>query len=202
MLGGLKQNLVCTRTHGSHKRLSQTWLWVSECFPRRHGSAVACCRDRGSGCSRPGRCSVWAPPQSHGADNPQFGKQLHQRSSLTVVKVIGSTTDFSTRRSSKGSENSQGIWLWRPVGCDYRTSRVLGKETLGGHKQNLVPTRTQEKRTVAPKESEPNLPVTVQESLVEVWVDSVLPRDQGHWIQQSWHKSFWRSSQYPTIVWS
>ena len=27
---------------------------VSECLLRRYGSAVDCCRDRGSGCSRPG----------------------------------------------------------------------------------------------------------------------------------------------------
>ena len=41
-------------------------------------------------------------------------------------------------------------------------------------------TRTQEKGPMTPKESEPNFPVTVQESLVEVWVDSGLPRNQGH----------------------
>ena len=51
---------------------------------------------------------------------------------------------------------------------------------LGGLKQNLVCTRTQEKGAVTPKESEPNLPVIVQESLVEVWVDSGLTRNQGH----------------------
>ena len=45
---------------------------------------------------------------------------------------------------------------------------------------NLVCTRTQEKGAVTLKESEPNFPVTVQESLVEVWVDSGLPRNQGH----------------------
>ena len=33
---------------------------------------------------------------------------------------------------------------------------------------------------MTPKESEPNFSVTVQESLVEVWVDSGLPRNQGH----------------------
>ena len=51
---------------------------------------------------------------------------------------------------------------------------------LGGLKQNLVCTRTQEKGAVTPEESEPNLPVIVQESLVEVWVDSGLTRNQGH----------------------
>ena len=61
-----------------------------------------------------------------------------KRNSLTVKKVLGPTTDFPTWGSGKGNENPQGIWLWRPVGFDYRTSIGLGKQTLGGHKQNLV----------------------------------------------------------------
>ena len=61
--------------HEPHKRLSQTCLWVLVCLLRRHGSAVACCGDRGSGCSRPGSHAMWyksswrrsplVPPQSH-----------------------------------------------------------------------------------------------------------------------------------------
>ena len=56
------------------------------------------------------------------------------------------------------------------MGFDYRTYLGLGKQTLGGHKQNLVHTRSQEKGTVTPKETDPDLPVSVQESPVEVWV--------------------------------
>jgi len=44
--------------------------------------------------------------------------------------------------------------------------------TLGGHKQNLVCTRTQKKGAVTQIETEPNLPVSVQESLGETWIDS------------------------------
>ena len=57
---------------------------------------------------------------------------------------------------------SQGIWLWRTAGFDYRTSTGLGEtETLGGHKQNLVGTRTQGKEAVSPKETESDLPVSI-----------------------------------------
>ena len=56
------------------------------------------------------------------------------------------------------------------MGFDYRTYTGLGKQTLGGHKQNLVSTRTQEKGVVTPQETDPDLPVSVQESLAEVWV--------------------------------
>ena len=108
--------------------------------------------------------------QSCWADTPQTGEQLYQRSSQTVAKVLGPTTDFPTWGSGKGAENPQGIWLWRPVRFDYRTSIGLGKQTHGGHKQNLVRTRTQENWAVIPQETEPDLPVSVQESLVEVWV--------------------------------
>ena len=45
---------------------------------------------------------------------------------------------------------------------------------------NLVHTRTQEKRAVAPQETEPDLPVSVQESPVEVWIRSGLMQDQRH----------------------
>ena len=66
------------------------------------------------------------------------------------------------------------------MGFDYRTYTGLGKQTLGGHKQNLVSTRTQEKGAVTPQDTEPDLPVSVQESLAEVWVNSGLLQSQGH----------------------
>ena len=52
--------------------------------------------------------------------------------------------------------------------------------TLGGHKQNLVYTRTQEKGAVTPQETEADLPVSLQEFLLEAWVDSGLPWSQKH----------------------
>ena len=53
------------------------------------------------------------------------------------------------------------------MGYDYRISVGLGKQALGGHKQNLVHTRTQEKGVATPQETEPDLLVSVQKSLVE-----------------------------------
>ena len=62
---------------------------------------------------------------------------------------------------------------------DYRNTIGLGKQSLGGHRQNLVCTRTQEKE-VTPQDTDPDLPVSVQESPVEVWVDSGLLQGHGH----------------------
>ena len=66
------------------------------------------------------------------------------------------------------------------MGFDYRTYKGQGKQTLGGHKQNLVHTRTPEKGAVTPQETDPDLPVSVQNSLAEAWVDSGLWQGQGH----------------------
>ena len=56
----------------------------------------------------------------------------------------------------------------------------LGKQTLGEHKQNPVCTSTQEKGAVTPKDTDPNMPVSVQKSLVEAWVSSGLLQGWGH----------------------
>ena len=48
------------------------------------------------------------------------------------------------------------------------------------HKQNLVCTRTQEKGAVTPQETDPDLPLSVQESPVDAWVSGGLLQGQGH----------------------
>ena len=61
----------------------------------------------------------------------------------------------------------------------YRTFTRLGKQTFGGHKQNFVCTRMQEKGAVTPQETDPDLPMSVQESLAVVWVSGGLLQGQG-----------------------
>ena len=95
------------------------------------------------------------------------------------MRIPGPTTDFPTWRSGKGTEYHQKIWLYRSLGFDYRTSTGLGKQTLGGHKQNLLGTGTHKKGVVTPQETDPDLPVSVQESLVVVWVYSGLTQVRG-----------------------
>ena len=96
---------------------------------------------------------------------------------------------------SSGPPQGQGLWVqqtcvwhkpyWRrlpltPAQSPQNLHRIGEKQTLGGHKQNLVCTRTQGKGAVTPKETEPDLPVSVQQSQVELWVDSGLLQGQGH----------------------
>ena len=52
--------------------------------------------------------------------------------------------------------------------------------SLGGHKQNFVCTRTQKKGVMTPQETEPDLSLSVQESLGEAWIGSGLLKVRGH----------------------
>ena len=140
MLGGYKQNIVCTRAQGkelwSPKRLSQTCLsvWGS---PAEAGLAAVCPGDRDCGSSHPGRLRVWrksswrslplASVESHWVGDPRNGEQLCQSSSHTAVK--GPTTS-QPRYPATRLGSPLGIWLWRPVGFDRRTSTGLGKQKL------------------------------------------------------------------------
>ena len=45
----------------------------------------------------------------------------------------------------------------------------------------------QEKGAVTPKETDPDLPMSVQESLAETWVINGLLQGQGHSVQQCTH---------------
>ena len=51
-------------------------------------------------------------------------------------------------------------------------------------------TRTQEKGAVTPKETDPDLTVSVQESLEEVWVGTGLLQGQGHCEGRCIHTAF------------
>jgi len=63
-----------------------------------------------------------------------------------------------------------------------------------------VCSRSQEKGAVSIQKIDPDLPVSLQESPAEAWVDSSLLWSQGHWIQQSMPKSFWRRSPLPSLL--
>ena len=138
-LGGLKQNLVHTRTPKPHRDwgrpafsvwMSPVEVLVSSGLPQGQGLWV----------QKPGSHSVWhksswrrlplTPPWSCRADDPQTAEQLYQINCHTVKKVLGAITGFPALGSGKETDNPQGIWLWRPVGFDYRTYTGLGKQTL------------------------------------------------------------------------
>ena len=102
----------------------------------------------------------------------------------------------------------QQTWVWhkpswrRSPLTPHRTARTytgLGKQTLRRHKQNLVGTRSQEKGAVTLQETDPDLPVSVQESPAEVWICVGLLQVWGHWVRHCMHKTFWRRSPLSSL---
>ena len=79
------------------------------------------------------------------------------RSAVACRGVSGcSRPRYATRPLEGGSH--------KPHHRTTRTYTGLGKQTLGGHKQNLVHTRTQEKGAETARETDPDLRMSVQES--------------------------------------
>ena len=52
---------------------------------------------------------------------------------------------------------------------------------------------------MTPKETDPDLPVHVQESSAEAWVSTGLLQVWGHWVQQCMHKTFWIRSPISSL---
>ena len=104
---------------------------------------------------------------------------------LLTAHLLGPTTDFPTWGSGKGTENPQGIWLWRPVGFDYRTYTGLGIETFGGQKENFIH-RNPGERSNDPTRDWPRLacecPGDSSRGMGQQWPAA----GQEHWQQQSW----------------
>ena len=63
----------------------------------------------------------------------------------------------------------------------------LGKQTLGGHKQKLLCARTQKKGALTPQETNPNIPLSVQEAPLEASVRGGMLQGWGPWVQQCVH---------------
>ena len=61
---------------------------------------------------------------------------------------------------------------------------TFAKQIFGGHKQNLVCARIQEKGAVTPWETDPDLCMSVQEALAELWVGGDLQQGWRHSVQQ------------------
>ena len=93
----------------------------------------------------------------------------------------------------------QQAWVWHKPSWrrspltppqSHQNLQGLGKQTFRGNKQSLVHTRTQERGAVIPQETDPDLPVSVQESAAEAWVSSGLLQGRGHSVQQCIHGTF------------
>ena len=83
-----------------------------------------------------------------------------------------------TSQSERHSEGSDVTCAPGPRGL-LQNLPSLGNRLLEGANRTLC-TRTQEKGAVTPRETDPDLPVSVQESPAEVWVGVGLLQGWGH----------------------
>ena len=49
---------------------------------------------------------------------------------------------------------------------------------------------------MATQKTDPDLLMSVQESLAEAWVSSGLPQGQGFWVQETWSHSLWHKPSW------
>ena len=198
MLRGHKQNLVCTTSEGRDQwPLQETepdlpWgVWVSLV-----GAQVSSDLPPGQGLWLQQTWAVWhgawvlveevAITPHHRADKPQTGEHLYQRSSHTVTKILGSTTDFPTWGSSQRTENPQGNRLFKGTTkpCVHQVPR----------ERNSDPTRDWAKLAfeylgVSGGGVGQQWPATGSGALTTAVLGTVV----------RWHKSFWRRSPWPPV---
>ena len=93
----------------------------------------------------------------------------YEKASLVAQMIKHLPAIWETRIRSLGWEDplEKGMAAHSSV-AQIGTSPGLGKQTLGGHKQNLVCTRTQERGAATPQETEPGLPGSVSHPGIEI----------------------------------
>ena len=100
-----------------------------------------------------------APPQNSQVSDPSTGEQLYNKSSHTVAKFLGSTTDLPNWGSGKGTGNPQRSDFAGQWDLITKLSQVWGNTDSWRVQINLVCTRIQGKRAMIPQENELDLPV-------------------------------------------
>ena len=143
----------------------------------------------------PNISSSVVPIASHLQSFPAYGFFLMSQFFASGGQSIGASASasvfpmniqdcFPLWGSGKGTETPPGNLTLEASGIWLQYFHRTGKQTLGGHKQNHVHTRSQEKEAVSPEETEPDLPVSAQESPEKAWVNNSWLWGQGHRIQQ------------------
>ena len=126
----VQTNLVHTRSQRPHRDWARTVFW---CLLRRYGSAVACHRGRGSGCSRPG----YGISPLGGGCHLSHHRAIRTYTGLGNRLLEGTNRALCTRTHEKGAATPQEtdpdlLWvsrsLWRRHGSAVACFRAGGTE--------------------------------------------------------------------------
>ena len=136
MLGGLKEDLMCIRTQGPHKRLSQTCLWVLSAPMEEQVSRGL---PQGQGLWLQHTWEAWhvSPSTEPLSRQPTNWRTIIPKKFLYCCKSSRACNRLPNPGIPQRDWEPPGIWLWRPAEFDYRTSTGLGKQTLGGHNKTF-----------------------------------------------------------------
>ena len=96
----------------------------------------------------------------------------------------------------------QQTWVWHKPYSSWRRSSLTppqsyqnlhrtGKQTLGRHKQ-ICAHQDPGEMSSDPQETDPDLPMSVQQSPAEEWVSGGLLQGWKHWVWKFVHGTFWR----------
>ena len=170
---------------------------MSECLLQRHRSAVAC---QGT--------EALAAADLGGTACESRHRGTEQSAHRLEVIIPRKSSHCCKSSSSHNRFPNLGIWQrnWAPPGnLTLKVRRIwlqnfhrTGEtDPWRAQTKSCALTGPRRKQQWPHKETEPDLPVSVQVSPPEAWVERGLQWGQRHWLQQTWHKSFWRRSLLP-----
>ena len=166
MLGGLQEDLVCIRTQGHHKRPSQTCLWVlSAPMEAQVGRGLP----QGQGLWVQHTWEAWhvSPPTEPLSRQPTNWRTIIPR--FPNLGIRQRDWELSGNLTFKAN----GIWL--------QNFHRTGETDSWRAWTKACAYQDPGERRSDPLETEPDLPVSVQESLAKMWINSGLLWGQGHW---------------------
>ena len=138
------------------------------------------------------------PNKPCGHQDPENPERLRQ-TCLWASRVYGSAVGYHRERGCV-----QQTWVWHKL--SWRRSPLTpselthdwGNKLLEGTNRTLCAPGSRRKEQWFHNhwvgETDPDLPVSVQESLAEAWVGGGLLQGRGHWVQKCMHRTFWRRS--------
>ena len=115
-----------------------------------------------------------------------------------MKKVLGLKTDFPTWGSGKGPENSQGLWLWKSVGFDYRTYKTGETHSWRVQTKPCVHQDSGE-RSSDPTRDSPRVVCEGPGVSGWGWIRGGLLQSGGNWVWQCMQGTFWRRSPLYTL---
>ena len=180
MLGGLREDLVCIRTQGPHKRLSQTCLWV---LSAPMEAQVSRGLPQGQGLWVQHTWEAWhvSPTTKPLSRQPTNWRTIIPKKFLHCCKSSRAYNRFLSLGIRQRDWELSGNLTFKANGIWLQNFHRTGETDSWRARTKACAYQDLGERRSDPLETEPDLPVSVQECLAKMWVNSGLLWGQGHW---------------------